>query len=231
MYVKNLSFKYPKCKELVLNNINLTLKQDRLNVLVGLNGSGKTTLFDCITDVLKPETGEIVLPPVNEILYLTQTIFFSPVIRGRDFAKFIFRLDNRQVQNDIDYYLDGLSDSEKKQLKKLWGSTIGKMSVGERKWLFVTMLSQIERRLYMFDEPTSGVDPSARLKILKRIDGLIAKGKTCIISTHQLQDLMHIDSHIIMLHEGIIKYEGDFKEWLGMYGTTNPDVAFDMCIS
>ncbi|MEM5624104.1 ATP-binding cassette domain-containing protein [Bacillus wiedmannii] len=113
MYVKNLSFKYPKCKELVLNNINLTLKQDRLNVLVGLNGSGKTTLFDCITDVLKPETGEIVLPPVNEILYLTQTIFFSPVIRGRDFAKFIFRLDNRQVQNDIDYYLDGLSDSEK----------------------------------------------------------------------------------------------------------------------
>ena len=108
---------------------------------------------------------------------------------------------------------------------------MGKMSFGERKWLFITLLSIIDRKVYIFDEPTSGVDPSSRRKIFRKIKRLIDDGKVCIISTHQLQDLMHIDCHLIMLHCGRIVFEGDYKEWLKSYNTTDPDEVFELMIS
>lgn len=108
----------------------------------------------------------------------------------------------------------------------LWSMKIGKMSVGERKWLFIALLSSIERKLYIFDEPTSGVDPSSRLKIMNKFKKLIENQRICIISTHQLQDLSYIDSHLILLHKGKVLYEGDFQDWLKLFNTINPDEAF-----
>ncbi|MDQ0176603.1 AAA family ATPase [Bacillus chungangensis] len=231
MDIRNLTFKYPKGTKYVLDDVSFTLKKEKINAIVGVNGSGKTTLFDCITRVLTPQSGDINLPNINEILYLTQTIYFSPVIKGKDFAKFILRLDNRPANKDVQYFLEPLTDREKELFIHLWDLKLGKMSLGERKWLFITLLSQIiNRSIYIFDEPTSGVDPSSRRKIFTKISALIRNGKTCIMSTHQLQDLMNLECHLIMLHQGSIVYEGDFQEWLQKYDTSNPDEAFEIML-
>lgn len=103
---------------------------------------------------------------------------------------------------------------------------LGKMSVGEKKWLFVTLLSSIKRSLYLFDEPTSRVDPASRIQIMRRLQRLVDEGKTCLISTHQLHDLAQLDAHVIFLHGGRVLYEGDFQDWLDESGTSDPDEAF-----
>jgi ABC-2 type transport system ATP-binding protein len=230
MDVRNLKFKYKKSNKLILNDVSFTIKPYKLNVVVGLNGAGKTTLFDCLVNILKPLDGKINIPPIDQILYLTQTIHFSNVLKGKDFVKFIYRLDNRLIKDDPYYYMVDLDERGKDLFVHLWNTKIGKMSVGEKRWLFITMVSSLNRKLFIFDEPTSGVDPSSRLKILQKLELLIKNGSSCLISTHQLQDISNVDCNIIMLHEGKVKFEGGYNEWLKLYDTENPDIAFERSI-
>ncbi|WP_128896743.1 ATP-binding cassette domain-containing protein [Longirhabdus pacifica] len=225
--VENLKFKYKKTDEYILDNVSFSLKKDKLNVIVGLNGSGKTTLFDCLTSVLKPESGQIQFPRYHDILYLTQTLFFSYELKGKDFANFIMRLDNKAKIKDPSSLASEEHPDEIQLLSKLWNRKIGKMSLGERRWLFVFFLTKIDKPLYILDEPTSAVDPISRLKIIEKMKQLIASGKVCVCSTHQLQDLLFEDCHIIFLHQGKIKYEGSFYDWLEINETQNPDIAFE----
>lgn len=231
--VKNLRFGYKQSNQKILKDVSFTLKKDKVNAIVGMNGAGKTTLFDCLTGILQPEQGEINLPPIKDILYQTQSLFFSPSIRVRDFINFILRLDRKSGIKSSDELSQIYGDTEFKRIQNLWDRKIGSISVGERKWLFLIMLSELERSLYIFDEPMSGIDPSSRLRMTKQIENLIyKKNKICVISTHQLHDLSTMNCHLIILHNGTVKYEGDFQKWLKDSGTDNPDKAFDdMCIN
>lgn len=231
MEVKKLRFKYPKAKKYVLKDVSFKCKKGKLNVIAGLNGSGKTTLFDCITRVLTPESGSIDFLDTKEILYLTQTIYFSLVIKGKDLAKYISVLNDEPLDYKSEDFRGQLTDREKERFEHLMDLKIGKMSVGERRWLFITLLSAIDRSVYIFDEPVSGVDPSSRRRIFARINRLIADGKLCLISTHQLQDLTHVDCHFILLHNGTILYEGDFQEWLKTHQSNDPDEVFERMTS
>ncbi|GAB3806238.1 ATP-binding cassette domain-containing protein [Virgibacillus kimchii] len=227
--VENLSFSYKKANYDVLKDISFDLKKDKVNAIVGVNGAGKTTLFDCITGILPAKKGIINIPPTKEVLYQTQSLFFSPAIKTKDFVNFLRRLDSKPGIKNSDEFGEIYTGKDFIRIQDLWNVKLGTMSVGERKWVFMVMLSGLERSLYLFDEPMSGVDPSSRLRMTKRIKELIyERGKICVISTHQLHDLSSMDCHIIILHNGMIKYEGDFKDWLKESGTDNPDQAFDL---
>lgn len=226
MFVQHLQFAYPKSRAL-LHDVAFTLQPNKLNVLIGMNGSGKTTLFDCMTGALRPQAGDIALPDQSDILYLTQSIYYSDELKGKDVAYFIGRLAQlTDFKKQTTYSASLQSRREIDLFHHLWQMKVGKMSAGEKKWLFVTLLTTIPRALYMFDEPTSGVDPATRLHIMRRFEKLIADGRTCLFSTHQLHDLLHTDAHVIFLHDGSIVYEGDFQDWLQTFQTTDPDVAF-----
>lgn len=230
MKVSNLHFSYGKSNKLVLNDVSFTLAENKLNVLIGMNGAGKTTLLDCITGNLKPLSGELSLPPVSEILYLTQNVFFSRALKGSDFVIFVRELSGAKASNQVEDYLGDMDEKEQALFRHLWATKIGQYSVGEWKYLYFTSLFKIDRGLYILDEITSGIDPISRNKIMESLKKKISTGKTCLLSTHQLQDLHHIDTHLILLHDGEVKYEGDFLDWLNQYDTTNPDVAFNNCI-
>lgn len=227
MNIQGLRYSYPKAKKETLKNVSFELKKNKLNVLVGLNGAGKTTLFDCMTKTLIANEGDLQLPSTLETLYLTQNIFYSSELTGRDMSLFIGSLAEMKEYKQMNSFIHTLhSEREKELLKHLWDMKLGKMSVGERKWLFVMLLTCIKKELYIFDEPTSGVDPSSRKNIMNRLDELVDKNATCLISTHQLHDLSHVAAHVIFLHDGVILYEGDYHEWLEKFQTRDPDEAF-----
>jgi ABC-2 type transport system ATP-binding protein len=227
MHVNQLTYRYPKATRPVLDGVSFTLQPNKLNVLIGQNGAGKTTLFDCMTGTLPVDKASLDLVPTTDMLYLTQLMYNHPELTGKDFAYFIGRLSQRPDFKKLESYINNLSTSREQELfEHLWTMKLGKMSVGEKKWLFVTLLSSIKRSLYLFDEPTSGVDPASRIQIMRRLQRLVEEGKTCLISTHQLHDLVQLDAHVIFLHGGRILYEGDFQDWLKESGTTDPDEAF-----
>jgi len=227
MYIKGLNYRYPKSGRDTLKDVSFRLDQNKLNVLIGLNGAGKTTLFDCMTQTLSVSHGEVHLPDISETLYLTQNIFYSSELYGKDMTMFIGRLAELDGFKDPETYLVGLgTDRERELFLHLWDMKLGKMSVGERKWLFVILLARIDRKLYIFDEPTSGVDPSSRKNIMSTLGNIVGGDSTCLISTHQLHDLQHVPSNVIFLHDGRVLYQGDFQDWLDRFDTNDPDEAF-----
>ncbi|WP_214890435.1 ABC transporter ATP-binding protein [Exiguobacterium sp. s142] len=227
MNIQNLTYFYPKATRPVLDDVSFTLHPNKLNVLIGLNGAGKTTLFDCMTRTLPVDRASLQLVPSSDMLYLTQQILYHNELTGKDLTYFIGRLTKRPDFKRLATYVNGLTTAREQELfEHLWKMKLGKMSVGERKWLFVTLLASVKRSLYLFDEPTSGVDPASRINIMRHLQRLVKDGRTCLISTHQLHDLSQLESHVIFLHKGRVLYEGDFQDWLRASGTTDPDEAF-----
>ncbi|WP_432775245.1 AAA family ATPase [Brevibacillus gelatini] len=230
--LKNISFSYPKSEKKALHQLNMKLEANKVNVVIGLNGAGKTTLFDLLTGVLAIQEGAIDgIPPANEIVYQTQSLYFSPILKGRDIARLILHITDRAFDKNPELCLSLLDDRERELVRELWNRKFGQMSVGERKWLLVTLFAEIDKRFYLFDEPTSGVDPTARLKILSKIAEIAKKpGHTVLMSTHQLQELEFIDCQIFILHAGNVKYAGSYQDLLTKYDTPNPDRAFQRCV-
>ncbi|WP_169710787.1 AAA family ATPase [Staphylococcus lutrae] len=226
-YIKNLKYKYKKSNNYILKDVDFIIKPGVLNVLIGENGSGKTTLLDCITQSLKADF-EHNLPKSKDILYMTQNIFFAPSNKGKDIKNLIRGL---LPKNESEYFDEEIfskfTSDEINKYQHLLNMKMGDMSVGERKWLYLQLFSRIPKEIYLLDEPTSGVDPLSRKLIMKRIEDIIRHGKQCLISTHQLQDLQHIDVNLIFLNKGKIVYQGDFKHWLKLNEATNPDIAFE----
>lgn len=232
--MKGINYRYPKSKKNVLNDISMSFDEDKVNVIAGLNGAGKTTLFDLITGVYPKQAGEFHnIPTMDEILYQIQGAFLSLMILGKDYARLVYKISGKKFKKGPPSSFIDLGDKrENELLEKLWWREIGQMSVGERRWLYVTLLSQLDRKMYLFDEPTSAIDPSSRLKICKRLERLTKEpGKTVIMSSHHLHELEFIACKLFVINKGSITFEGSYQEFLATYETTNPDIAFDHCIN
>ncbi|MEI5908913.1 AAA family ATPase [Bacillus spongiae] len=232
--VKDVNYRYPKAKSNVLNDITMSFDQGKVNVIAGLNGAGKTTLFDLITGVYPIQNGEFQnVPKMDDILYQIQGTFLSQMILGRDYARLVYKISGKKFQKGSPSAFIDLGDQrENTLLERLWNRELGQMSVGERRWLYVTLLSQLDRKMYLFDEPTSAIDPSSRLKICKRLERLAKEpGKTVIMSSHHLHELEFIACKLFVMNNGSVTFQGSYHEFLSTFETTNPDIAFDHCIN
>ncbi|MBT2285398.1 ABC transporter ATP-binding protein [Paenibacillus polymyxa] len=234
--LNNISFNYPKTKFNVINGVDITFEKNLVNVLIGLNGAGKTTLFDLLIGQYKPSEGQIVnLPKYEDILYHLQGAFISYLVTGKDYVRLIFSISGKTFIDDKEAIMSKIDLKNERELtlfSQLWSKRIGQMSVGERKWLYIVTLTQIKKKLYIFDEPTAGVDPSSRVKIYKRIEKLTEhENSTIIFSTHHLHELKDIKCKIIFLHKGEILFQGDYTQYISSFDTTNPDEIFDLFIS
>lgn len=236
MLIDNLSFTYPKSDKLLLKNININFEKKLINVVIGMNGAGKTTLFDILIGQYKPLEGKIVnLPFSKDILYHVQGAYISFLIKGKDYIRLIYKLTNKKFYSNCEQNMQEIGFDNLREIelfKDLWDKKIGQMSVGERRWLYVTTLSQIKKNLYIFDEPTAGVDPSSRIKIYKRLENIIInQDSTLIVSTHHLHELRNIKCKIFLMDEGQIKFQGSFMNFLKNASTDNPDEAFDYYVN
>ncbi|WP_433745918.1 ATP-binding cassette domain-containing protein [Falsibacillus pallidus] len=229
MNIKNLSFSYQNRS--VLKNVNIEFKKNKTNVLLGLNGAGKTTLFDLMTGVIPMSENSCFknFPSYDEVLYQLQGIPFLTTLKGKDLVKVFLNSDykNRNSKKPLKAQFDLTDGREKGLLDRLWELEFGKMSVGERRWLIITTICHLDRKLYIFDEPTAGIDPDAKIKILKRIEDLSNKKDSFVIlSSHQLHELKYIDCHLFFLHQGEIIFNGSYNEFISFTNTENPDQAF-----
>lgn len=231
--INNIVFGYSGSDKKVLNDVTINFHSDKVNVIAGLNGAGKTTLFDLITKVYPLQSGYFKnLPELKDTLYQIQGTFLSLVLKGKDYVRLVFRVSGIDYSNEPSKLFKFNNQREEKLIQELWNRPLGQMSVGERRWLYITTLSKLKKCLYIFDEPTSGVDPTSRLYICKRLNDIATReNKTVIMSTHHLHELEFIDCEIFLLHEGSIKFQGSYKDFLTIYDTTNPDIAFDRCVN
>ena len=178
---------------------------------MGRNGSGKTTLASIIASVRSPSSGKIKIygkepeDAKDLIGYIPQENFSSPILTGKENLMYFAGLlgySKNAAQKIVDKLLQkiGLSEYANKKVSDYSG--------GMRKRLEVATALFPNTRILILDEPTTGLDPSARRKFLGLIQELREEKTTILLITHIGADA-EMASRVGLIDEGEIIAEDD----------------------
>ncbi|XTR39332.1 peptidase domain-containing ABC transporter (plasmid) [Paraclostridium tenue] len=225
--VKNVDFRYGT-RNLILKNINMTIKKGERIALVGESGSGKTTLAKLLLNFYQCEKGEILVNNYNlldiniealrdKIAYISQeTFLFNGTI-----------LENLMLGNPYLTYEEVIDACEKAQIHDFINSlplrynTLveengSNFSGGQKQRLSIARAILRKPEILIMDEATSNLD-SITEKAIERTIHKFSEGMTTIIIAHRLSTIMRCDN-IYILEKGEIKEKGSHKELLDKKG-------------
>lgn len=186
----------------VLDNIDFELKEPQIIGLVAPNGYGKTTLFNIISNLEKPDHGEIMIfseKNTNEkifehLAYLQDNRVLYDNLTAREHLAFVAACHNVEQQEIIEICDRlGMSHYLDKRVKKY--------SLGMKQHLLLAIALISQPQLLLLDEPLNGLDPSS-VKLFREImTELFNKGVSIIISSHNLYEIEKLTSNILFLHD------------------------------
>lgn len=207
--VNNIS-KRIKGKE-ILKGISFNLEQGKVLGIMGPNGQGKTTLLNVIQGFLKADNGEIKINgnpqsalTKNDISFLQDVNIFNKSMRIKDAINLYVDFFDGFDKEKVNYYLDFMNLDSSSRIKDL--------SKGMMEKFNLSLALSRKAKLYMLDEPISGVDPVAREKILDAILENLSEDSSMIITTHYIGELERIFDEVIFLGDGKIIEYGDAEE-------------------
>ncbi|MPQ33080.1 ATP-binding cassette domain-containing protein [Clostridium estertheticum] len=214
-------------KNLVLDNINLELENGIYGFL-GANGVGKTTLFKLISGFLTDYKGKVLYPTLknaNEILlgFLPQSFSGYPHMTVQEFLAYLghikSNLAKHLINKEIDEKLDlfGLTDLRHKKLKTLSGGQLRRVGLAQAFLL--------NPKIVMLDEPTTGLDPTERIRFKNYISEF-SREQTILISTHIVSDLEFISKEIFILKNGSFVMSGTEKQLVNSCNNFVWEVSF-----
>lgn len=213
--VEDLQKSYQKLN--VLKGVNFTVEQGSIFALLGSNGAGKTTLVKILTTLLKQDGGtaivngfDVVSKPdhVRQSLSLTgQFAAVDEILTGQENLIMISRLRHlkhpRQVADDL-LARFGLTDAANRRVSTYSG--------GMRRRLDLAMSLVGKPQILFLDEPTTGLDPEARIEVWKVVKELADGGITVFLTTQYLEEAEQLADRIAILHEGKIIASGTLME-------------------
>ena len=214
--INNLCFSYEKNSPMLINNLNLTIKQGMYLSILGENGSSKTTLIKLILGLLSPVSGNITID-TKKISYVPQRVegfnsqFPISVYEVLKTHATILKLDN----SEIDRVLEIVNMTEYRN------RLIGNLSGGQRQRIFIARALMGNPDLIILDEPSTWVDYKTQLDIYSLLMKLNRNEHTTIISIeHNLDVALKYSTDILHFNKGTITLQScsEFKKKLEMEG-------------
>ena len=201
----------------VLNGVDFDVKQGSIFALLGSNGAGKTTLVKILTTLLKQDGGTAIVngfdvasqpDHVRQSLSLTgQFAAVDEILTGQENLVMIARLRHlthpRQVAGEL-LARFGLTDAAHRRVATYSG--------GMRRRLDLAMSLAGTPPILFLDEPTTGLDPEARLEVWTVVKELADRGITVFLTTQYLDEAEQLADRIAILHEGKIIASGTLLE-------------------
>lgn len=167
-----------------LGPISFELEHGQLMLLIGSNGAGKTTLFSLIAGLLKPVSGSIMVNGLTDpwayrkhLSSSFDSSFYNGMLSGMANLKTTCLRRNSSI-NLARPFIEGFKMNSDINVR------MGSYSFGMKRKLDLIAALMVDADIYLFDEPASGLDLEATRYFYKCVDGLLAKGKTVILSTH-----------------------------------------------
>ncbi len=201
----------------VLRQTSFEVRKGTIFALLGSNGAGKTTIIKILATLLQPDGGRAVVNgydvgaqpvKVRQSISLTgQFAAVDEVLTGRENLVMIAKL--RHLRHSAQIAADFLTQFGLTEAADRKTSTY---SGGMRRRLDIAMSLIGEAKIIFLDEPTTGLDPEARLEVWKVIKELSGKGTTVFLTTQYLEEAEQLADQIAILHSGKIIAEGTLKE-------------------
>lgn len=186
-----------------LKGVSFTLKKGELISIIGPNGAGKTTLFNLMTGVYRPDSGEIRFE--GKLLNGLATHRIARLGIARTFQNLrLFK--NLRVWENLAIASEDLS-SVQRILKKvgLWecrNAIASSLPYGLQRRCELARALSLQPRLLLLDEPTAGMNPVETQELIQLVDSLNREGLSILLIEHDMNVVMHLSDHIVVLDYG-----------------------------
>lgn len=204
-----------------LDSVSFTVERGWIYGYLGPNGAGKTTTIRTMLGLLKPDQGEARINGVNpskDSVQALQSLGYAPELptlhafftgeQLLDFMGKIFGLDRMARKKRVKQLLDLVGLKE-------WGSKkIGKYSKGMVQRLSMALSLINDPVVLIMDEPTIGMDPEATAHFRDIFTTFSKQGKTIFISSHLLDEVQRICTHVGMINKGRMVFTGPMEQVL-----------------
>jgi|GEM_PF-51924 len=211
----NLSKKYGK--NLVVDDLNLSIESGEIVGFLGLNGAGKTTTMRMLLGLIKPTSGECYiqgnkvdqnnLEVLNEIGYIIETPYSYPDLTVQENLEIVSTLRGIRNKDVIDWV------TEKLKLDQYKDKKVKHLSLGNVARLGIAKAIIHKPKILILDEPTNGLDPFGVIEVRELLKELANNlGTTVLISSHKLEEISKIATRIVIIHEGRLIREVESKE-------------------
>ena len=192
-----------------MEGVTFTARDGEITGYLGANGSGKSTTMKMITGLIKPSSGEICFqgsPIRKDLLAFRQRLGYVPEephlythLSGMEYLEMVAQLRNMDCQVASECILGLL------RLFGLYGDrdvSLSSYSKGMRQKILLSAALMHNPDLILLDEPFSGLDVGSSLILRSLMEELARRGKVVLFSSHELDTVERICSHVVILHRG-----------------------------
>ncbi len=213
-----------------LRDVSINIPKQAIFGLLGPNGAGKTTLIRIINQIIAADQGEILIKGEPLAPRHIADIGYLPEERG------LYK--KMKVGEQLRYLarLKGLSSSEANERIRMWFKRLNISGWSEKKVVDLSKGMQQKIQfiatvvhdpdLIILDEPFSGFDPVNANLIKDEILALRERGKTIIFSTHRMESVEEMCSHVAMIHQSEKVLDGTQQEIKNQYRTNTYEVVY-----
>ena len=209
----------------ILTDLNFHLEAGDRLALLGPNGSGKTLLIKIIATLIKPTSGSIEIAgydaikdvhPVRPLIgYVPQTFEGYPTLSIQEYLEFFaaaYKLEKGQRATGIQDVLE-LMD-----LATLQDEKVEHLSLGQKQRLCLAKTFLHDPLVWLFDAPIPLLDPQGQVEVGALIQELGAMGKTVILATNSLTDVITPCNRVGILSDGSLAFYGEMRDISERYG-------------
>lgn len=208
--VKNISKSF--YRKIALDDVSMTVNSGEIFGLLGPNGAGKTTLIRIINRIIEPDKGHVrfkgdimTQQHLSQIGYLPEERGLYRSMTVEDHALFLGQLrglSKSDVKRQLEYWLERfqITDWRKKRIEEL------SKGMAQKVQFICTVLH--EPALLILDEPFSGFDPINVELIKQELIEMRAKGKTIILSSHNMRSVEEICDRVALINHSKKIVEG-----------------------
>jgi ABC-2 type transport system ATP-binding protein len=203
--VENLSKSYGKTK--AVDDISFNVKEGTIFGFLGPNGAGKTTTIKILTCQMPPTSGKGYVCGMDVtknamdikkrmgVVFENQNLYENmSAYDNLDFFRSLYGADKKVVDEVLE--LTGMTEHKKKKVKTF--------SKGMKQKIMIARAILNDPEVLFLDEPTSGLDPRSARDLRQLVLGFKARGKTVLLTTHNMEEADYLCDHLAFIYKGHI---------------------------
>lgn len=232
---KNINKTYKKRTKKAVDNLSFEIEKGEIVGLLGPNGSGKSTTVKILCGIIKPDEGEVSIQGIDVfedrkkiikrigIMFGAKStlIYHLPIIDSLGLTKKLYKVDDESYKNNLEKYSEILG------MKDILDQRVATLSLGQKVKAELLNILIFDPDILILDEPTIGLDIIAKRSLRTILDDLGNHGKSILITTHDVNDVIKIASRIIIINEGVKSFDLKADEFKRMIEKFKKFVIYD----